>query len=289
MQNISVLVYDSGFYSNHEDLRWRSLSSLQYSEGNFVVRQGTHGTHVAEIIDAEFNNRIGVSGIAPNSQLHGMGWDMARGRIEDMIALWGSYIRNADVKVINFSGAFKLLEFAYSRENTNAEIIMENTIAEIERHLLWLITEQRREFVIVVGAGNGHEQNLDRACQDYRFSVCTDPDGVGYREDPNGTLTGIGGIFSPFALIQNGEVRSRILMVGATQNIRNFEFWAGAIDRVKYFTGEQLDTVEEILIDIYPNGIDDTTLNDLFWFDEDMIAEWLGYDSFEDLKPPWDL
>ena len=72
-------------------------------------------------------------------------------------------------------------------------------------------------------------------------------------------------------------------------NLRDFEFWAGAVDRVKYFSREQLDTVEEILIDIYPNGIDETTLNDLFWFEEDTIAEWLGYDSFEDFKPPWDL
>ena len=72
-------------------------------------------------------------------------------------------------------------------------------------------------------------------------------------------------------------------------NLRDFEFWAGATDRVKYLSWEQLDTIEEILNDIYPDGIDDTTLNDLFWFDEDTIAQWLGYEDFEELKPPWDL
>ena len=68
----------------------------------------------------------------------------------------------------------------------------------------------------------------------------------------------------------------------------HFEFWAGAIDRVKHLSEEQLDTIEEILSEIYPDGIDETTLNDLFWFDEDTIAEWLGYHSFDELIPPWD-
>jgi len=68
----------------------------------------------------------------------------------------------------------------------------------------------------------------------------------------------------------------------------HFEFWAGAADRVKYLTWEQLDIIEGILDDIYPDGIEDTALNDIFWFDEDTIAEWLGYDSFDELIPPWD-
>jgi len=68
-------------------------------------------------------------------------------------------------------------------------------------------------------------------------------------------------------------------------NLRDFEFWAGATDRVKHLTWEQLDTIEETLEDIYPDGIDDVTLNDLFWFDEDIIAEWLGFNSFEELMP----
>ena len=71
-------------------------------------------------------------------------------------------------------------------------------------------------------------------------------------------------------------------------NLRDFEFWAGATDTVKYLTCDQLDTIEEILTDIYPNGIDATTLNDILWFEEDIIAEWLGYDSFDELLPPWD-
>ena len=78
------------------------------------------------------------------------------------------------------------------------------------------------------------------------------------------------------------------MKIASETNLRDFKFWAGAIDTVKHLTWEQLDTIEEILSEIYPDGIDDTTLNDLFWFEEDTIAEWLGYECFDDLVPPWD-
>jgi hypothetical protein len=73
--------------------------------------------------------------------------------------------------------------------------------------------------------------------------------------------------------------------------LREFDFWAGAADHVKYLTWGQLDEIEAVLEDIYPDGLDDTTLNDLLWFDEDIIAEWLGFESFEALMEdsmPWD-
>lgn len=67
------------------------------------------------------------------------------------------------------------------------------------------------------------------------------------------------------------------------ENLRNFEFWSGAKDRVKYLTDDELDQIEAILEDAYPDGMDETEINDLFWFEEDTIAEWLGYDDFEEL------
>lgn len=66
-------------------------------------------------------------------------------------------------------------------------------------------------------------------------------------------------------------------------SLRNFNFWSGACDRVKYLTYDELDQIEAILEDTYPDGIDETEINDLFWFEEDTIAEWLGYDDFEEI------
>ena len=67
------------------------------------------------------------------------------------------------------------------------------------------------------------------------------------------------------------------------QSLTNFEFWGGAKDTVKYLSLDELDSLEEMLEDLYPDGMDETTINDFFWFDDDTIAEWLGYKDFEEL------
>lgn len=65
------------------------------------------------------------------------------------------------------------------------------------------------------------------------------------------------------------------------ESISSFEFWSGAKDTVKYLTDDEMDTIESILEELYPEGMSETELNDFFWFEEDLIAEWLEYDSFE--------
>lgn len=59
-------------------------------------------------------------------------------------------------------------------------------------------------------------------------------------------------------------------------NLRDFEFWSGAKSNAETLTDEQLDMVESILEDAFPDGMDATQINDIFWFDFDAIREWLG-------------
>ena len=66
-------------------------------------------------------------------------------------------------------------------------------------------------------------------------------------------------------------------------DLRDFEFWSGARDNVKYLTDDELDTIQSILEDSYPDGMSKTDINDFFWFESDTIAEWLGYDNFEQI------
>ena len=73
------------------------------------------------------------------------------------------------------------------------------------------------------------------------------------------------------------------MKVYTEKSLREFDFWSGAKDAVKYLTDEELDSIESQLEELYPNGMDETEINDFFWFDDDTIAEWLGYDSFEDI------
>ena len=65
--------------------------------------------------------------------------------------------------------------------------------------------------------------------------------------------------------------------------LKNFDFWSGARDTVKYLTESELDTIESYLEELYPEGMTDTELNDFIWFEDDVIAEWLGYNDFDEI------
>lgn len=66
------------------------------------------------------------------------------------------------------------------------------------------------------------------------------------------------------------------MKVTTEQSLSNFNFWSGAKDNAAELTDSQLDTIESILEDIYPDGMDETSVNDLFWFEFDTVKEWLG-------------
>lgn len=67
-------------------------------------------------------------------------------------------------------------------------------------------------------------------------------------------------------------------------SLENFEAWSGAKYAYNILTHEQLGELEQNLECIYPDGIDETELNDLFWFEEDTIAKWLGFEDWEALE-----
>ena len=72
-------------------------------------------------------------------------------------------------------------------------------------------------------------------------------------------------------------------IISEDKSLRDFNFWSGAKDTVRYLTCDELDTIECLLEDAYPDGMTETQINDLFWFDTDVIAEWLGYSDWEEL------
>lgn len=59
-------------------------------------------------------------------------------------------------------------------------------------------------------------------------------------------------------------------------SLQDFEFWSGAILNVKEFTEKELEQIQAILEMKYPQGMDATQLNDLFWFDSETLKSWLG-------------
>lgn len=67
------------------------------------------------------------------------------------------------------------------------------------------------------------------------------------------------------------------------KSLRDFAFWSGAVYTAENLTDKQLDEIEQALEETFPEGITDTEINDLFWFENDQLAQWLGFESFEKL------
>ena len=67
------------------------------------------------------------------------------------------------------------------------------------------------------------------------------------------------------------------------KSLSDFTPWAGAVDMYNEVRDAGLlDTLEAILEDLSPDGMSETQINDLLWFEPDLIAEWLGLTDDED-------
>lgn len=56
----------------------------------------------------------------------------------------------------------------------------------------------------------------------------------------------------------------------------------GAVDTIEDLTDSEVETILSMVEGI-EEDITDSYISDFFWFERDTIAEWLGYDSFEDI------
>lgn len=65
--------------------------------------------------------------------------------------------------------------------------------------------------------------------------------------------------------------------------LKDFEFWSGGADTAKYLSDEEFDIIEVQADEIFPDGADETDINYFFWFEDDFIAELLGYNNFEEI------
>ena len=66
------------------------------------------------------------------------------------------------------------------------------------------------------------------------------------------------------------------MIITTEKNLKDFEFWSGAEERVILLTWDEFETIEKELEELYPEGLTETALNDLFWFDFDFIAGMIG-------------
>lgn len=66
-------------------------------------------------------------------------------------------------------------------------------------------------------------------------------------------------------------------------SLYNFEAWSGAKDTLGELTSSECEQLESQLEELYPDGMEETQLNDILWFENDWIAECLGYRNWEHL------
>ena len=66
-------------------------------------------------------------------------------------------------------------------------------------------------------------------------------------------------------------------------DLTSFEPWNGAIDTYNtIYNADKLNDLELLLEELYPDGIDETQLNDLLWFESDWLYESLGISEEEE-------
>ena len=66
-------------------------------------------------------------------------------------------------------------------------------------------------------------------------------------------------------------------------NLRDFNAWSGAIYTKNLILDAGMEEeFEELIEEIYPDGLSDTQLNDILWFDADWILESLGIKEEEE-------
>lgn len=64
------------------------------------------------------------------------------------------------------------------------------------------------------------------------------------------------------------------------QSLEQFKAWQGAKHTQERLINEGMaEDFEELIKELYPQGIDETELNDLLWFESDWIYESLGMEN----------
>ena len=65
--------------------------------------------------------------------------------------------------------------------------------------------------------------------------------------------------------------------------LRNFDAWSGAVETKERIIEEgKADDFDNLIEELYPDGLSETELNDLLWFEEEWIFEQLGISDAEE-------
>lgn len=64
-------------------------------------------------------------------------------------------------------------------------------------------------------------------------------------------------------------------------DLSEFEAWSGGADTLEELTLEEMDMLQNAIEDIYYDGLTETQLNDILWFEDEWIEEIIGRKLYE--------
>ena len=71
--------------------------------------------------------------------------------------------------------------------------------------------------------------------------------------------------------------------INENQTLQDFNAWSGAINTKEIIIEKnKADEFNDLIDDIYPDGLTETQLNDILWFETDWIFESLGIEEEEE-------
>ena len=168
MQPVNVGVIDSIFYPYHEDLKdvfqemplgnISAMGPYKYNGLGWWTSEQSHGTHVAGIIGASFNNGKGVCGVAPNAKLYGADYKIDKGGqfyYTQKVALY-YLVKIKSCRVLNLSyGLGKhAMTYSASKGNKTAQKYFDDFNNDFAEFLGSLKENTGNSFLICKSAGN---------------------------------------------------------------------------------------------------------------------------------------
>lgn len=70
-----------------------------------------------------------------------------------------------------------------------------------------------------------------------------------------------------------------------TIDLADFDAWGGAENTIhRLIAHGKCEELDAILTDMYPDGMDETSLNDLLRYEDDSIYGWVGLKTYSELK-----
>lgn len=248
MEEVNVGVCDTMF-REHEDLTIQEIMcNMRGMEFN-----SNHGTHVAGIIGAEYNNKKGVCGVFPKAMLYGASFERIEQSYESIMGMkigLSYLICSKKCRVINISAGFPEITYGGTHRSSELQKSIDNWSSDLGDYLSILI-HLGNDFVICKSAGNENDQKFVRADHG-------DPDApygyIFYNEDNKERYKkyadeeefesrieerGADVTYDLMANIKNPEVMDRIIIVGAAKNEGNESY--SVADFSNY--GERVDLV----------------------------------------------